>query len=1577
MGLLYQFYQHTFTNCGATGDTAPTQAMCDSEYGSESWYSLASSSEFYVYDNNGSTTDTLRPSQQWTLPDASSSGDHIIYEIILGGAMGSSSTVGQAGYGSVISVMRRAMSNDKLWFSCGHKGQQIDPSGTTPPRPLGGAGTSFLRSGQTPRIGHQGGGRTWMKRGSNPNSWSYIEVVAAGGGGQGIDRDGSTATGHQKGGNGSDGTGTSSTYSGMNYFYGEHGLPLSSTTYSGTGGLAARGSDNTSPGTGGTHLDGSVASQATGNLIYYETGQGGDGISSSSSSEGRGGGGGGGYGGGGGGSGDGGGGGGGTCAFEQEYLVNTSSSDGDDFGLLWGTLNGIPGGHHTFNNGDGYVRVLRYDTIKFNKSNARLGYLGKDYTVTGGSYTSQDTFKIDTVFDVGSEDTSIEVTVLDGAINFSDSTWGGPWTGTGTEYFWYLGLIKTEGTNARTPTAGSLGSHLYYINGFYCGYVDGAIKLLIKYTNNSGGSEVLYDPGTSLAAGDVLRVSISNGVITYRKNYQTLTTSSVFSGYKYKAVLTCRNSYPRTSVNIFRNFLWNATESTPPPPEPEPEPEEPEPEPGGGGDGGGGDGGDGGGGGGDGEAIIKNTTIPYGQVTFNNIKTAYNNATQSGVSDINNEIDISFFRGNRILPSGVQGAPIEYSYGEVKYTSPGSYNWTVPEGVTSVSALAIGGGGGGSPSTSYSNGIAGGGGAGGALHWRTFTTTPGEIYTIVVGAGGSGGQQSGNSYANTSNLTDGGESSIKTSLNDYIVRAGGGSKGSYNNINSSGYSTGGLSYYGDLGGGGGNGGRGGYGSSGNTSGGGGGAGGYSGNGGDGSYGTNYNSDTGGSGGGGGGGTGHNGWNQLGTVGGGGVGIYGEGISGSAVGGSFNLQGNPGSNGTGKDYGGGGAGSEDDSSYRGANGGSGAVRIVWPGSDTTRSFPSLKVLDTDSNYSEDTYTGDASIVYTQQNDIPLTGELSINTHFRGKTFANIYNYTTFLFKNDFKSHSYLETSYTDDYGNNKKLSIIESGQSNTTYGSILPSIYGINTNNSPSLSNTSDYNIWLKLKSNSGGVYCLGIINRESWRSSWIDCVNDTWKISKQSPLSNDRLMFISSGYFTYSGNYKPSGTDPVLNDNYSDLGNVFYNKLGYSPGTGGVSSASELWQSVQAVRFKPNNNTSYSNAIGINDHIGLRLKYFTSTITATVTNGQNYATISNQDLSNVFSGMVVTGTSIPSNTVLGDVHTNRIYFRDEYTSALKNASGTSGTYVLSLSGQLFQFRKSSSDFNDDILFGPPHIVLPRKYSTVYLDTSPNGDISDWAFIIGDSNNLLDDQCNFEIIDDKPVSPEPSWSYTYGEWINQSGVDVTSSYLEISNRAIVDSTTADYTGNWDVAEAQVNAMGLKRIILVLKVKSNPTYFNDICIAAVQRLSFSGTLLDSWVFNTSSGGSKGSEWTTTTLSNINSLGTPSTHGTQTYYSISSGSTRDRMNWASATGSSSTGAADGIASTWTATPLPTGNGVVARSSNTFYAYREVSGSTINTYTFFRGPLINFNGTDRIRVAHLMTIPSSQSSIVNATDSLYLGVY
>ena len=251
--------------------------------------------------------------------------------------------------------------------------------------------------------------------------------------------------------------------------------------------------------------------------------------------------------------------------------------------------------------------------------------------------------------------------------------------------------------------------------------------------------------------------------------------------------------------------------------------------------------------------------------------------------------------------------------GTAAYTTPGTYSWVAPTGVTSVSVVAVGGGGGGGYQWAYH------GGAGGGLGWKNnIAVTPGQSYTVVVGAGGTYGYSP--TSGNTSYFIN-----IGTVAGYGAGQGGGGSS-------STGVDYGG-GYTGDGGG------RGGNAVSTYHAGG---AGGYSGNGGDGS-------NAGGTGGGGGTPCGYS--STYGSGGGGGVGLLGVGASGvsgcnfgsgyGGGGGSGGQNGSPGepnSPGQGNIFGGayGGGGGGGGTSYGGGNGGSGAVRIIW---GSGRSFPS--------------------------------------------------------------------------------------------------------------------------------------------------------------------------------------------------------------------------------------------------------------------------------------------------------------------------------------------------------------------------------------------------------------------------------------------------------------------------------------------------------------------------------------------------------------------------------------------------------------------------------------------------------------
>jgi len=72
--------------------------------------------------------------------------------------------------------------------------------------------------------------------------------------------------------------------------------------------------------------------------------------------------------------------------------------------------------------------------------------------------------------------------------------------------------------------------------------------------------------------------------------------------------------------------------------------------------------------------------------------------------------------------------------GQEAFTTAGTYSWTAPSGVFSVSVVCVGGGGG--AINWGSEGIAGGGG--GALAYiNNYAVTPGNSYTVIVGTANS------------------------------------------------------------------------------------------------------------------------------------------------------------------------------------------------------------------------------------------------------------------------------------------------------------------------------------------------------------------------------------------------------------------------------------------------------------------------------------------------------------------------------------------------------------------------------------------------------------------------------------------------------------------------------------------------------------------------------------------------------------------------------------------------------------------------------------------------------------------------
>lgn len=264
--------------------------------------------------------------------------------------------------------------------------------------------------------------------------------------------------------------------------------------------------------------------------------------------------------------------------------------------------------------------------------------------------------------------------------------------------------------------------------------------------------------------------------------------------------------------------------------------------------------------------------------------------------------------------------------GQATFTTPGSHQWVVPTGVSSVSVVCIGGGSGGTGNPSFE------GGAGGALAYgNNIGVTAGSTITIVVGDRGEGYSytSAGASTFNGASVLSGGGGTVSgvAGVSSGSARTGGGDGGTGNN----GYQSG-WGYAHGAGGGG--------------------CGGYTGSGGD-----NVNNAAGSSGSGDAAGAG--GASSVTTWqagGGGGSGLFGTQGNDPNNGNARTTPGTGGGKGDRQTGGngqgnyrvniydlhgqlyGGGAGGDSSGNYASTKyGGQGAVRVIWPGD--TRTFPS--------------------------------------------------------------------------------------------------------------------------------------------------------------------------------------------------------------------------------------------------------------------------------------------------------------------------------------------------------------------------------------------------------------------------------------------------------------------------------------------------------------------------------------------------------------------------------------------------------------------------------------------------------------
>lgn len=126
--------------------------------------------------------------------------------------------------------------------------------------------------------------------------------------------------------------------------------------------------------------------------------------------------------------------------------------------------------------------------------------------------------------------------------------------------------------------------------------------------------------------------------------------------------------------------------------------------------------------------------------------TCYTGSARAGAAGARGEVTITY-----VVDCGVPDPVLPPGASANAYITPGTYNWTVPSCVTvvKVEAWAGGGGGGGTIGIIRTSGddgfntsevcVGAGGGGGGGFTSRTIAVTPGQVYSVVVGAGGTAG----------------------------------------------------------------------------------------------------------------------------------------------------------------------------------------------------------------------------------------------------------------------------------------------------------------------------------------------------------------------------------------------------------------------------------------------------------------------------------------------------------------------------------------------------------------------------------------------------------------------------------------------------------------------------------------------------------------------------------------------------------------------------------------------------------------------------------------------------------------------
>ena len=242
----------------------------------------------------------------------------------------------------------------------------------------------------------------------------------------------------------------------------------------------------------------------------------------------------------------------------------------------------------------------------------------------------------------------------------------------------------------------------------------------------------------------------------------------------------------------------------------------------------------------------------------------------------------------------------------------------------------------------------------------------------------------------------------------------------------------------------------------------------------------------------------------------------------------------------------------------------------------------------------------------------------------------------------------------------------------------------------------------------------------------------------------------------------------------------------------------------------------------------------------------------------------------------------------------------------------------------------------------------------------------------------------NWPSPFAGWPSNTGqrIAVTKTTLLGAN-----DSSADFNVHHEDMDAAITQTGLTgRLYIAVKVTAGTTYYNDFCIGAIQitRDNYN-TLEHGWSFNVTA---DRNDWT---QANVNYIGTD-TAGLENYDNVVNAASQDWVaintsasngKWvqASATGSTNTGAADGLhiaySDTSTGTIMGSGPSTIPQVSTNKYIYTESSGSDIaGKWFWIRSPEVTLNagGDKNFSIAYLAASPDNSTGMQDAADNALL---